>query len=494
MADYLHGAYGSINVAGNKAATKSQCAFVYVGTAPVNLVKGGSKNVNKPIAVNSIAEAKAMFGYSDDFAKYTLCEAMKTHLVDNSVAPIILINVFNPLIHVADDGGRAEVTAVNGRATIVNAESVCVDNLSLTANSVSKQMGKDFDITYNEDDKTITIRELTTGALGNEHLVVTWTKVDPTKVTKADVIGTTDNMGKNTGMYAVKNVYQKTGYIPSFLLAPGFSSIPDVHNAMKAVAQKVNGHWDAYILADLPLVDEKSTSLTMANAAEWKNSNGYNEDFETVYFPMAECTDGTKAHLSVLAAANLQKLTIEQDGIPFKTASNTEVTSVKALYLGADDEGAVYEDEVINEYLCKNGIASAAYVGGKWVIWGAHSASYKFGDPAQINVSETNCMMMYYLSNSFQNRRSADVDKPMTANDLKTIVSEEQARLDALVKIGALAYGEVILDASRITDTDIMNGDYTFSFSITTTPLAKSLTAVVTWTAEGFKTYYEAMK
>ena len=99
-------------------------------------------------------------------------------------------------------------------------------------------------------------------------------------------------------------------------------------------------------------------------------------------------------------------------------------------------------------------------------------------------------MMLYYISNDFQHRRTRDVDKPLTANDIKTIVAEEQTRLDALVKIGALTYGEVHLNAEADARSDIMNGDYAFTFNVTTTPLAKSLTAVVNWTDEGFVTYY----
>ena len=35
-----------------------------------------------------------------------------------------------------------------------------------------------------------------------------------------------------------------------------------------------------------------------------------------------------------------------------------------------------------------------------------------------------------------------------------------------------------------------MRGDWTFAFEVTTTPLAKSLTALVNWTDEGFITYF----
>jgi len=49
----------------------------------------------------------------------------------------------------------------------------------------------------------------------------------------------------------------------------------------------------------------------------------------------------------------------------------------------------------------------------------------------------------------------------------------------------------VSLDAESNALSDIINGDWSFSFNVTTTPLAKSLTAVVNWTEDGFVTYFE---
>ena len=99
--------------------------------------------------------------------------------------------------------------------------------------------------------------------------------------------------------------------------------------------------------------------------------------------------------------------------------------------------------------------------------------------------------MLYYISNDFQDRRTLDVDQPLTPNDLKAIVSEEQSRLDALLGIGALTKGEVVMNADADARSDALQGDWSFAFTVTTTPLAKSLTAIVTWTDEGFATYFE---
>lgn len=492
MADYKHGAYGVIQAVGSRVADESQGAIVYVGTAPVHNVEGGANNVNKPIVVNNIAEARKYFGYSDEWDKYTLCEAMHVHLENKGVGPLVFINVLNPATHKASDAGTVSKTPENGRVTIPAAQDIILDSVVVKSGNTAKIKGTDYAIAYNIEKKTITISELTAGALGTSALTITYNTVDATAVTTADVIGASDGLGLNTGIFAIKNVYQLTGYIPAYLAAPGFSSVPAVHAAMYQNSVKVNGHWDVYMFVDLPIVNGE-TPLTLDTARTYKNGNGYTKENETVFFPLAQGTDGKIYHLSVLAAANFQELLLAQDGIPYKTASNTDCSLIENLYLGASNTGRIYDDSIINEKLNKNGIASAAYVGGRWAIWGCHSADYDQENGDQINVAETNRMMLYYISNDFQHRRTPDVDKPMTANDLQTIIAEEQTRVDALLNIGALTRGVVTLNADAQAKSDIMNGDYSFLFDITTTPLAKSLTAIVNWTDEGFVTYFESV-
>lgn len=153
--------------------------------------------------------------------------------------------------------------------------------------------------------------------------------------------------------------------------------------------------------------------------------------------------------VTLVGAVNFQKLMLEKDGIPYRSPSNTGCAVVENLYMGESATGLRFADDTINEKLNKNGIASAAFIGGQWVVWGAHTGDYAQDDAGNISASETNMMMMYYLSNDFQHRRAAEIDTPMTMNRLKQIVAEEQARLDALISTGALLYGKCLLNRSR---------------------------------------------
>ena len=496
---YLHGAYGDQQAIGTRVATESQSAVVLVGTAPVqNLLPddNGDWNVNKPILVNDISEAKKCFGYSDDWAKYSLCEAMHVFLELAGVGPLVMINVLDPKsTHKSSTVTTKTATPSSGRITIANCEDAILDTIVVKTQDtppVEKVKGTDYTAVYNAAKKSIIIQELTAGALGSAALDITYYTVTASTITSTDIIGADDGAGTHTGLYAIKDVYNLCGVIPAIFMAPGWSEVPAVHATMATLSLKINGHWDAWMFTDIPISDN-GTPVTMASAKTWKDANGYTKKNETVSFPMVVGTDSKKYHLSVIRCANFLQLLAENDGIPYHTASNTAAGIVANLWLGASSVGKVFDDQYINENLNKNGICSAAFVGGRWVIWGAHSAEYDQVNGDNINVSETNYMMLFYLSNDFQARRVYDVDQPLSANDIQSITAEEQSRLDALVKIGALTYGVATLDTSEAAKSDMYNGDFLFIFDVTTTPIAKSLTVLVNWVDDGFATYFEPL-
>ena len=67
--------------------------------------------MNKPILVTDIAQARKALGYSEDWGKYTLCEAMHAHFELGGVGPLVLINVLDPERHKAAQGGTRSLKA-----------------------------------------------------------------------------------------------------------------------------------------------------------------------------------------------------------------------------------------------------------------------------------------------------------------------------------------------------------------------------------------------
>lgn len=488
MKEYRHGAYGVITDRAERESLASPSVPVYIGTAPVNTVTGGADNVNRPVLVKSYAEAVRKMGYVDDtkWDEFTLCEAIHAHFVTFGASPIVLINVLDPAEHKAASQTTKQVTPTNGRATIAEAQLAILDSVDVT----SKTKGADYDVTYNATTGVMTISELTEGALGTEALTITYDTVDPSLVTAGSVIGNTDGEGINTGIYAVRNVYPLLGVVPSILLAPGFTGIKAVRDTMVQESTSINGHWGASVYTDIPLADG-SARITLSGAATWKVDNGYSTGNEKVFFPKAVGEDDKIYHLSTLAACVRQMLDAESGGRPYRTPSN-QPAYIKRLYFGADANDVVIDDKTINEKLCAHGITSAAYVGGRNVIWGAHASAYDFEtNPNASDVADTNRAMLMYLSNDFQIRRANEVDKPMSIGRLKQIVSEEQSRLDALVTNGMIVRGVANVAVDDEAIEDMIVGDFKFTFTITTMPLAKSLTVYLTPSDEGMDTYYK---
>ena len=493
---YLHGPHGRQNTAGSVVTALARAAAVVFGTAPVHNIEGFATNgsVNSPVLVNDFEEAERIFGYSEDWAAFSLCESMSYILEEKGVGPLVFINTFNPAVHKENTGGTKNLTPSDGIITIAGAELIVLDSVVIKTTGetpVTKVKGVDYSIAYERPTGTITVKELSSGALGTDALTITYDIAKPGAVDNAAFIGSTDGQGVNTGVYAIRNVWQLTGMYPSYMAAPGWSCIPAIHDAMFANSRQINGHWDLWMFTDIPIVDGV-TPITLDSAYTWKKTNGYDKSNEKPSFPMIEGKDGKKYHLSTLRLANFLEGLIQNDGVPFNSDSNTPIPITKALWLGAEATGRVIDDAMIDEKLVKNGIAGAAYV-GYWAIWGARPGDYDPDNATPANAFDTNMMMLMYCTNGFQARHFKDTDKPKSPNDIKSMALDEQDILNRLVGAGRLTYGKIDIRADEIAKSDMLMGDYVFSIEVSTTPLMNSVTADVYWTDKGYATYFASL-
>ena len=96
-----------------------------------------------------------------------------------------------------------------------------------------------------------------------------------------------------------------------------------------------------------------------------------------------------------------------------------------------------------------------------------------------------------YITNGFQLRNGTKIDTPMTPNDRDSIVVSEQAELDALTGVGALiGTPEVLFLENENPESNMINGDFVWHIMATPTPPLKSATAKVTYTDEGFSSFF----
>lgn len=483
MDEYKHGLYREHNILDTKTTENvtELKAPVYVGCAPIHTVADGLKRVNVPVLLTSFTQAVRTMGYSEDWAAYPLCEAMYTHLALERVGPIVVINVFDP--KGSTKQATKQVTGNGGQIVLSGMGLAVLDSIVIEG----KTRGTNYAASYDYTTGAVTLKPLATGALTGE-LNITYDEVDPGEVQAADVVGTENEDGTRTGLEVIRSVYAETGYYPSRILAPGYSGTKLIHDKMLEKSMQVNGHFDMFISTDIPLLDGQ-TPMTPARVHEWKEANGYSADNEKTHWPMWQGNDGRVYHLSVLACAVQQRLDAQDDGVPYQSSSNQEMPVGGHLYFGADRR-LMLDEQDVNETLCRHGITSAIYHGGRWVLWGAHSASYGPETATDINVAETNLMMLYHITNDFQRRRAEDIDRVTSKNRLAQIAAEETARLDAMVAMGQLAYGRVTAVLGDGELSDIVNGDFKFDFEITVNPLSKSMTARVTLNQERLREIY----
>ena len=72
------------------------------GVAPINMTDYPEDAVNSLFLCKSFDEAKEIFGYSEDYAKYSLCQVMDVFFKVAKTTPVILCNVLDPKIHSSD--------------------------------------------------------------------------------------------------------------------------------------------------------------------------------------------------------------------------------------------------------------------------------------------------------------------------------------------------------------------------------------------------------
>ena len=483
--NYKHGTYGEFAESIGAIATQSGTLAVYVGIAPVNLVRGYGQFVNAPVKLTDFASATRYMGYSSKWAQFDLCEAFKIHFNNplGNVGPIVAINVLNPAIHKKESVTTQSLSFVNGRA-VFSSDTIILDTLVLA----DKVEGTDFAVDYDFNKGQVIISSIGTPITGT--VQATFSEVDASKVTAEDVIGGVTASGEYTGLGCIGLIYPELNLIPNIIASPGWSHIPAVYNAMLTVGTKINGHWDAIVCADIPVLVDGTKVDTIEAAKKWKTDNAYVSERAKVFWPKAKDNEGNIYHASTLGTWLMLTVDAQNDGIPMESPSNKAVPVVKQ-YFGEGSTNRGFDQQRANE-LNAEGITTLVFWGGLWVLWGPHTAAYQFGAITDNRVVFDNSIrLMMYVSNSFQQEHALTIDQPMTTALADTIKNREQEKMDALAAMGAFIGTPIVeFHESDNSTGDLVEGNFTWGFKGTPTPPFKSGTMKVAYTTEGFDSYF----
>lgn len=403
--------------------TGSASIIVAIGTAPVNMVEDPAAMVNTPFLANNSAEARAALGYSNNMQDYTLCQEMYAASNLFAVSPVVYINVLDPKKHkkILEE----KQYQVNNQQVTINQEGVLIDGLAVKKDDGSVNLELETDYTAEFDGTSgYLVLTLIAGGKGDgaTNLTVSGNMLDPSKVTKDDIIGSYDtSTGSETGAELIRQVYPKLGVIPGLIVAPGWSHIPEVGIALAAKAADINGVFKAMALLDLDT--EKARKYT--DCKKVKEDSGFTSAFSCVLWPCDKIGEKILAK-SAVAAAMVSYQDAANDDVPNLSPSN-KMLGVTGQCLADGTE--VFLDQNQGNTVNSCGVTTAINMNG-WRLWGNYTGAYpSSGDAKDIWFPVRR--MFNWHANIFIQTYFEKVDDPMNHVLVESVVDSENIRCAA---------------------------------------------------------------
>lgn len=441
-------------------AANSGVAFI-VGSAPAHIVGG---KINQPILCQNYGEAIAAMGYSADWVKYTLCEAMYSQFKLYGVAPVVFVNVLDPKKH---------KTTVDEKAYPITDKKVLLPLEALIATVVIQTyaVGVDFELFYEGESLVLEILEGGTIPVDTKELSISFDIVDASKITEDDIIGGFDTETKKySGFELVDAVFPKYGVVADLLLAPGWSHNVTVAAIMGTKAEKINGVFEGKALVDVDTEEVRH----YADVPAWKKKNNINSKMQILCYPMVKLGDNI-FHLSVQAAGRMGKTDAENGDCPAESPSNKLLQIDSAIL---SDGSEILLDLQQANYLNSSGVVTALNFIGGYVLWGNETACY----PADTDVKNYFiCVsrMFGWVANSLILTYWSKVDKTMTRRLIDSIVDSVNIWLNGLVAEEKLLGGRVEFKEEENSTTALMSGKAVFHIYMTPPSPAKELSFVL---------------
>ena len=476
---FKHGVYGEQSAYAGKSLTRAVGTIpAYIGTAPIHQLNltDYSEYINKPILINSYADAKAKLGVSDNFGKFTLMEAIYAHFMngDAPIAPIIVVNMADPTKLVEETvASTVTLTGASGnKVGYINDDSVSIGSIKIA----SMTMGVDFTAEYVDGKVKVTV---TKASFTDGTIELTYNRV---KTSADDIVTTT---AFSTALDALDICELVTGKMPNIVAAPYYSKIKEYHDLLIAKAMnKIALKWNFIVVVD---IKADSTTNTVAKAISKKATDGYNSKLEKVFYPMLSY-NGKIYHYSTMAVVRMQQTDTEADGVPYVSPSNKKIYADAAVL---EDGTQIYINETTANTANANGLTTTNVIRGELRMWGSCNGNYNYANEDNIdpeNRQDASIRMMQYLLNTMQRDYMDNVDMPISRRDIDAIKASVQQWLNSLVNEGKLLYAEVNFIEDNNSVADMVSGDFTFDVATTTTPNAKSITFKLQYTTEGIAT------
>ncbi|MFG6383463.1 MAG: phage tail sheath family protein [Lachnospiraceae bacterium] len=453
---YPHGLSIIENPTSLTAPVVGTAAFqVVVGASPVNLAEDPYHSTNVVKLAYSLAEASTAVGYSNNLKDYNLNQSISATFTKFAVAPIALINVLDPKKHkVTIPKSNYTVDALQA---IVNVEGILLDTLLVEVGETVLQVNIDYITSFDENGYAIIILLENGAGKDATSLSVSGDKIDPSKITNADIIGGYDvNTGKESGLELIRQVYPLFGFVPGLITAPGYSKDPVVAAVMAAKCLKINGVFTCECIVDLDCTPDGATKYTDVKTVK-EHSGFISEHLEPVW-PKVRIGDEIY-YYSAIYSALVAYTDANNDDVPNLSASNKPLP-ITGLCLDDEDNSEIVVDQEQANTVNSFGVVTALNFNG-FRSWGNNSAAYpQTSDPKD----RWFCCRRFFSwwANNFILSYFQKVDEQADTRLIEAICDAENIRGNSYVAQGKCAGARITYNEDENPITDILNGKIQF--------------------------------
>lgn len=394
----------------------------FIGTAPVQSADNPAQ-VGVPVLATSFEEAKKKLGYSDDWKKYTLCEAMYSHFVLYGCQPAIFVNVMDPKVMketVLSEDKQVKNHKIELPIEAINDETLVVK----AAGGTGEPYIKDIDYAvYYANEKCIV--ELLVGRpiYSATNLNISYTRVTPTSVSAATVA---------TGMEAIEECMTRIGVVPDIICAPGFSDDSALAAVMTTKAAGINGMFKAVALIDISTKTDGGAD-TYDKVLTVKTANNLTDKNQIICWPLLKLGDKI-FHMSTHLAGRMSLTDIDNDGMPNESPSNK---AFKADAMVDEAGNEIYLTLAQSNYLNAGGVVTALSMFGGLNCWGNYTACYPTNTDVKDYFTPIN-RMFKFVGNTIIKTFWIKLDKPTNRTLIDSIIDTINIWLNGLAGAGKI--------------------------------------------------------
>lgn len=450
MADFLHGIETFELIKGPRPVRVVRTAVIaIVGCAP----KGPRQEL---VQVVSPADA-SQFG--SEVPNFNIPEALRIIRNVYGVAPILVVNVYDPTTHNVNVSLEARTVGAGGKFKLAHSPMTAPVIATTGGSPTTLVAGTDYTV---DDFGNVQILTRTTYPDGTA-LTATYQRFDPTLVTASHIVGTISGQTR-TGFKLVETAYTKFGYKAKILISPRYSTLSAVQVEMRSLANKLR----AVYYLDAPIGTTVSTATSSRGPS---GTIGWNlsEKRCVLLYPHAKVSDpytgSTTKKLVPFSAlkAGLRAKTDNDLGYWYSD-SNKEILGAEGFEF---DVTADLTDPTTETNLLNDAGITTYFVsfGTGYRCWGNRSSAYPgITTPDQFEAVRRTADIIY---ESLEFALMPFLDLPITPALIDEIKESCNAFINTLIGRGALLPGSrCYFDIAKNPETEVAQGRLLFNIDM----------------------------